>query len=145
MGRVLKYVFTNNELHIAEIEKNGELRPYEKILVIELSEDMTTLDASKRPTAKSILEHPIWWHEEKISIFFHNLSDRVEANATKTDLLNMLKMEEQIITGGNWKNKLDNKLVTEWKKKYTENQQLEVRYLLRAIRNTVSCQVLLNQ
>lgn len=138
MGCVLRYVFTNGQLDMLKIKMNDKFRPYEQNLAIELFEDMITSDPSKRATTKSILKHPLWWQEEKISNFFQDLSDLVEGKNVSHDSLNMLERDAPNIIESCWKEKLDEILIKAWRRRYEGDK---VRHLVRAIRNTVSCPV----
>ena len=94
-------------------------------------------DPSKRPSAKDILAHPMWWDAEKKIQFLIDASDRVELEDRMSDrtMLRSLEMNaRRAIRCDDWTVKLDAALL-ENLGRYREYDGSSLRDLLRVIRN----------
>lgn len=157
MGCVIYYVLTNghhlfgdpfnlqknilsHEYDMSKLKKSDLVRPFERIVALQLIEDMIADDPSKRPATGDIFKHPLWWHEEKTFGFFEKLSFRVGWSSTSPDALNMLERNARNIIRGDWKRHLDRNIKKNLNLHDDYNGK-SVGDLLRFIRKAVSCQV----
>jgi len=94
-------------------------------------------DPTKRPSAKNILSHPMWWDAEKKIQFLIDASDRVELEDRVSDRTLLRELESRArgsIGCEDWTKKLDAALL-ENMGRYREYDGSSVRDLLRVIRN----------
>ena len=94
-------------------------------------------DPAKRPSAKHILSHPMWWDAEKKIQFLIDASDRVELEDRVSDRTLLRELESRArgsIGCEDWTKKLDAALL-ENMGRYREYDGSSVRDLLRVIRN----------
>lgn len=119
--------------------------PYEKYLAFQLSKDMIADEPEKRPAISDVVKHPVWWSEQQILEFFVNVSDLAKGSALKPGKRKMLDKIAPIRE--NWTDwtsqfhpNLMQSLQSYRKRKYSGKS---VEDLLRAVRNTVSCQSIL--
>lgn len=106
----------------------------EDVLGKELIADMINKEANKRPTARAICNHPLFWSEEKILAFLQDVSDRVEKANITAEPLSSLEKNAKFVVRGDWNNHLDY-AVTADMRKYRGYQGYSIRDLLRALRN----------
>lgn len=105
-----------------------------EILAAQLIADMIDGDHDKRPTAKAVVNHPVFWREEKILSFLQDVSDRVEKSDYATQPLKTLEKNAKLIVRGDWNLHLDATITADLRK-YRGYQGESVRDLLRALRN----------
>jgi serine/threonine-protein kinase/endoribonuclease IRE1 len=94
-------------------------------------------DPSKRPSAKDVLAHPMWWDAEKKIQFLIDASDRVELEDRMSDRSMLRSFEtcaRRAIGCDDWTVKLDAALL-ENLGRYREYDGTSLRDLLRVIRN----------
>ncbi|KAL5730892.1 non-specific serine/threonine protein kinase [Ranunculus cassubicifolius] len=89
-----------------------------------------------RPTASSVLVHPLFWSSETRLSFLRDVSDRVELEdrETNSDLLNALENIAPIALGGNWDEKMETKFIDNIGR-YRRYKYNSIRDLLRVMRN----------
>lgn len=128
---------------MTKLRKSNLVRPFERIVALQLIEDMIANDPSERPATGDILKHPFWWQEEKTFGFFEKLSFRVGWSSTSPDALNMLERNARNIIRGDWKRHLDRDIMKNLKNLnlHDDYNGKSVGDLLRFIRKAVSCQV----
>lgn len=117
-----------------EYDLNDLTEVNEDVLGKELIADMISKEANKRPTARAICNHPLFWSEEKILAFLQDVSDRVEKANITTEPLSSLEKNAKFVVRGDWNNHLDY-AVTADMRKYRGYQGYSIRDLLRALRN----------
>lgn len=94
-------------------------------------------DPAKRPAAKDVLAHPMWWDGEKKVQFLIDASDRVELEDRMSDRTLVRALEARAtkaIRTPDWTKKLDARLL-ENMGRYREYDGGSLRDLLRVIRN----------
>jgi len=94
-------------------------------------------DPAKRPVAKDVLAHPMWWDGEKKVQFLIDASDRVELEDRMSDRTLVRALEARAtkaIQTPDWTKKLDARLL-ENMGRYREYDGGSLRDLLRVIRN----------
>ncbi|CAJ0959673.1 unnamed protein product, partial [Mesorhabditis belari] len=112
--------------HLEEDKSNHE--------AISLISQMIHLDASSRPSAQSVLLHPMFWSSDKKLQFFGDVSDRVEKEEDQAPVVQRLETNAKAVVGGNWRNHICSALAEDLRKFRTYKGH-SVRDLLRAMRN----------
>lgn len=146
LGCVFYYVISNGKhpfgdtlkrqanILSSEFDLNDLKEVNEDVLSKQLIADMICKEANKRPTARAISNHPLFWSEEKILAFLQDVSDRVEKAIITAEPLSSLEKNAKFVVRGDWNNHLDY-AVTADMKKYRGYQGYSIRDLLRALRN----------
>lgn len=106
------------------------------VLAEEVIQDMINDEAELRPTAKAILNHPLFWSSERILSFLQDVSDRVEKAQPTTEPLRTLERNAGHIVKGDWNTQLEPEITNDLRK-FRGYQGSSVRDLLRALRNKV--------
>ncbi|CAM6031442.1 unnamed protein product, partial [Sphagnum compactum] len=104
------------------------------VLAEELIKDMINKDSNRRPPAKAILKHPLFWNEEKILAFLQDISDRIEKADFTSEPLRTLERNARHVVRDDWSLRLDPEVEADLKK-FRGYQGISVRDLLRALRN----------
>lgn len=93
----------------------------------------------KRPMAKEVLYHPLFWSSETRLSFLRDASDRVEVEDREegSALLNALENVAPLALGGNWDEKLEATFITNIGR-YRRYKYDTIRDLLRVIRNKLN-------
>ncbi|CAK9298879.1 unnamed protein product [Gordionus sp. m RMFG-2023] len=100
-----------------------------------LLNQMLSTDPQMRPLAKTCINHPYFWTDEKRLQYLLDLSDLLEKADSKTELVKRLeKYSTFVLEGGDWKSRIDSELSCELRK-YRNYRTDSVRDLLRALRN----------
>lgn len=107
------------------------------VLAEELIQDMINVDAGQRPSARAILNHPLFWSSERILSFLQDVSDRVEKALPSLDPLKTLEKNAQLIVKDDWSLQLESEITNDLRK-FRGYQGGSVRDLLRALRNKVT-------
>lgn len=106
------------------------------IEAIDLIECMLYVNPHLRPTADTVLKHPLFWNSENKLEFFQDISDRIEKEPSDSQL--MVKLEDTSIKynvfGNDWRQKLSMPLQVDLKK-FRNYKGDSTRDLLRAMRN----------
>lgn len=151
MGCVFYYVLTNGSHTFGDVLKRQanilshdyDLRllnctgpTHKGVLAEELIKDMIHRDPARRPPARAILKHPLFWNEEKILAFLQDISDRIEKADLTSEPLRSLERNAKLVVRDDWSMHLDSE-VEEDLKKFRGYQGISVRDLLRALRNKV--------
>jgi len=99
-----------------------------------LVEQCISGDAWRRPTAREVLNHPLFWDAQHTVDFLQNASDRIdiETAGSKLDLA-IEKVAKQAI-GKDWSSRLDSVLMGDLRK-HRSYRHKSLRDLLRVIRN----------
>uniref|UniRef100_A0A336M6W9 non-specific serine/threonine protein kinase n=1 Tax=Culicoides sonorensis TaxID=179676 RepID=A0A336M6W9_CULSO len=149
MGCVYYYVLTNGSHAFGDVLKRQanilahdyDLRvlnctgpTHRDVLAEELIKDMIHRDPARRPPAKAILKHPLFWNEQKILAFLQDISDRIEKAELTSEPLRSLERNAKHVVRDDWSIHLDPE-VEEDLKKFRGYQGISVRDLLRALRN----------
>lgn len=105
--------------------------------VTDLISQMISKNPKERPTASSILRHPIFWPASKKLAFLLKVSDRFEVERRNPPSPLLLKLETiapNIILNGDWSSKFDASFMDNLGKyrKYNYNKIMD---LLRSLRN----------
>ncbi|CEF60106.2 Serine/threonine-protein kinase/endoribonuclease IRE1 [Strongyloides ratti] len=87
-----------------------------------------------RPTAKSILSHPMFWSNDRKLQFFMDVSDRIEIETEESIIVENLEKNALFVVGRNWRNVIC-KYLAEDLRKFRTYKHDTVRDLLRAMRN----------
>lgn len=93
-------------------------------------------DPQRRPPAKAITGHPVFWDENRIMSFLQDVSDRVEKLQFENDPLRTLEKNGRFVVKEDWNLHVD-KIISEDIRKYRGYMGASVRDLLRAFRNKV--------
>lgn len=93
-------------------------------------------DPQRRPPAKAILSHPVFWEENRIMSFFQDVSDRIEKLQLEINPLNTLEKNSRLVVRDDWTLHVD-KIISDDIRKYRGYKGTSVRDLLRAFRNKV--------
>lgn len=107
------------------------------VLAEEMIRDMINDEAHFRPTARGILNHPLFWPSERILSFLQDVSDRVEKAQPSTEPLRTLEKNAALIVKEDWNTQLEPEITNDLRK-FRGYQGGSVRDLLRALRNKVS-------
>lgn len=89
-----------------------------------------------RPTARAVLNHPLFWHTERVLSFLQDVSDRVEKAQLNTEPLRTLEKNATLIVKDDWNTQLEPEITNDLRK-FRGYQGGSVRDLLRALRNKV--------
>uniref|UniRef100_A0A0N5C9S6 non-specific serine/threonine protein kinase n=1 Tax=Strongyloides papillosus TaxID=174720 RepID=A0A0N5C9S6_STREA len=87
-----------------------------------------------RPSAVSVLSHPMFWSNERKLQFFMDVSDRIEIETENSPIVESLERNASIIISRNWRNVIC-KYLAEDLRKFRSYKHDTVRDLLRAMRN----------
>lgn len=98
---------------------------------------MVHKDPQRRPPAKAIISHPVFWEESRMMSFLQDVSDRVEKLHFENDPLKTLEKNGRFVVRDDWNLHVD-KIISEDIRKYRGYLGASVRDLLRAFRNKVS-------
>lgn len=116
--------------------KGEEEETHTNVLAEEMIRDMINDEAHFRPTARGILNHPLFWPTERILSFLQDVSDRVEKAQPNTEPLRTLERNACLIVKEDWNTQLE-PAITNDLRKFRGYQGGSVRDLLRALRNKV--------
>jgi serine/threonine-protein kinase/endoribonuclease IRE1 len=107
-------------------------RGADKLVSMMLSED-----PNKRPSAKTVLSHPLFWSSKQILDYLSEISFRIEMveNAKKQPCLNQFVSGGSTVIGNNWMDQLSASIYHEMKK-WGEYNGTSVVDLLRIVENT---------
>lgn len=124
----LEHLFGEDE------DEDGET--HTNVLAEEIIRDMINDEAPCRPTAKDILNHPLFWSSERILSFLQDVSDRVEKVQPNLEPLRTLERNAMFIVKNDWNSQLEPEITSDLRK-FRGYQGGSVRDLLRALRNKV--------
>lgn len=127
-ANILSYEYDLRSLH-----KENTLT-HSSVLAEELIRDMIQKDPNRRPTARAILKHPLFWNEERILSFLQDISDRIEKAELMSEPLRTLERNARHVVRDDWSSHLDPEVEADLKK-FRGYQGISVRDLLRALRN----------
>ncbi|CAJ0564602.1 unnamed protein product, partial [Mesorhabditis spiculigera] len=99
-----------------------------------LIREMIRHDPAERPSAQTVLVHPMFWNADRKLQFFGDVSDRVEKEEDQAPVVQRLESNAKAVVGGNWRNHICPAL-TEDLRKFRTYKGHSVRDLLRAMRN----------
>ena len=122
-----------NDYDLSHLLGNEEISNID-VLVLELVSDMISKDYVNRPTSLAILNHPLFWSDEKILSFLQDVSDRVEKLVITSDPLRGLEKNAKFVVRDDWSVHLHPEITNDLRK-YRGYQGFSVRDLLRALRN----------
>jgi serine/threonine-protein kinase/endoribonuclease IRE1 len=105
-----------------------------EVLALELISDMISKEYVNRPSATAVLNHPLFWGDQKILDFLQDVSDRVEKVAITTEPLKTLEKNAKFVVRDDWSLLLHPEITNDLRK-YRGYQGFSVRDLLRALRN----------
>ncbi|KAK3586701.1 hypothetical protein CHS0354_039173 [Potamilus streckersoni] len=100
----------------------------------DIIQKMLSFEPSARPTAKTILKHPIFWRKEKQLMFFQDVSDRIEKEKEDCEVIQRLETGGTTIIKGDWKKHICLELQNDLRK-FRAYKGSNLRDLLRAMRN----------
>ncbi|CEF65035.1 Serine/threonine-protein kinase/endoribonuclease IRE1 [Strongyloides ratti] len=103
-------------------------------IAVHLIEAMIHKSSIFRPSAISVLNHPMFWSNERKLQFLMDVSDRIEAEKEGSSIIEALEEKNYTVVSRNWRN-LISKCVSENLKKFRTYKYDSIRDLLRAIRN----------
>uniref|UniRef100_A0A0K0FBV6 non-specific serine/threonine protein kinase n=1 Tax=Strongyloides venezuelensis TaxID=75913 RepID=A0A0K0FBV6_STRVS len=103
-------------------------------VAVHLIEAMIHNSPLYRPSAVSVLSHPMFWSNERKLQFFMDVSDRIEIETENSPIVEALERNATIIISRNWKNVIC-KYLAEDLRKFRSYKHDTVRDLLRAMRN----------
>ncbi|XP_061086495.1 serine/threonine-protein kinase/endoribonuclease IRE1-like [Conger conger] len=107
---------------------------HEGIVATDLILQMLSMEPQKRPSAKSVLNHPFFWSLEKQLQFFLDVSDRIQKEPLDGPIIRQLEGGEQAVVPGDWKEHITVALKTNLHKS-RRYEGRPVQDLIRAIRN----------
>ena len=145
MGCLAYYVFTGGAHpfgHPLERQSNilhnqndlSDLSDEEHVSRLSLIQCMISHNPEERPSIETVLLHPIFWSRFKQLQFLQDVSDRIEQEADKSDVMIGLETGKWDVIRGDWKRCLPDEIQAELNRHrwYPSNS---VASLLRAIRN----------
>lgn len=97
---------------------------------------MIQQNPQRRPPAVSVINHPVFWNNQRILMFLQDVSDRVEKLQFDVEPLKSLERNGKIVVLNDWNLLLD-PLLSEDLRKFRGYRGESVRDLLRALRNKV--------
>ncbi len=115
------------ELPELKKEPTGE---FKVILAKELLTSMIKRD-QKRPKAKWVLQHPLFWSDKQISKFYHDIGN-MAVDKKQSQLQTKLRAESSEVYTGDWTSPLDEAVKNDVHKKVSKN---DICKLLKTIRN----------
>uniref|UniRef100_A0A182YGP4 non-specific serine/threonine protein kinase n=1 Tax=Anopheles stephensi TaxID=30069 RepID=A0A182YGP4_ANOST len=124
----------SNEYDLGMLRRESSQPDCRTILAEEIVSDMIQCDPGKRPTAKTIANHPLFWKNERILAFLQDVSDRVEKLEVMTEPLRSLEKNARFVVRDDWSRYLDAEITADLRK-FRGYQGYSVRDLLRALRN----------
>ncbi|XP_058119548.1 serine/threonine-protein kinase/endoribonuclease ire-1 [Anopheles ziemanni] len=104
------------------------------VLAEELIGDMIQADSAKRPSARAVANHPLFWGNERVLAFLQDVSDRVEKLDVSSEPLRSLEKNARFVVRDDWSRHLDTEITTDLRK-FRGYQGYSVRDLMRALRN----------
>lgn len=150
LGCVFYYVLTNGRHPFGENMKRqanilgaefdldhlfeDDQETHTNVLAEEIVRDMINDEPHLRPTAKGVINHPLFWGTERILHFLQDVSDRVEKAQPNTEPLRILEKNASFIVKGDWHTQLEPEITNDLRK-FRGYQGGSVRDLLRALRN----------
>ena len=155
LGCVFYYVLTGGEHPFGEIHETetrqqsicAQKEPnidglrfdteFKRILAKDLIGSMIQTDASKRPKAKKMLHHPLFWDDAQIQKFYTNSGRLVTYKATEATIVETkrrLRNGSKQVYQGKWIDKLDELVQNSIHKK--KNKE-DICDLLREVRNKI--------
>lgn len=123
------------EFNLEHLLENDE-ETHTHVLAVEMIRDMINDEAQCRPTARGVLNHPLFWTAERILSFLQDVSDRVEKAQPNTEPLRTLERNAVYIVKDDWNTQLEPQITNDLRK-FRGYQGGSVRDLLRALRNKV--------
>lgn len=123
------------EYNLEDLFEEGQ-ETHTTVLAEEMIRDMINDEAELRPTARGILNHPVFWSTERILSFLQDVSDRVEKAQPNTEPLKTLEKNATLIVKEDWNMQLEPEITNDLRK-FRGYQGGSVRDLLRALRNKV--------
>uniref|UniRef100_A0A0N4ZC80 non-specific serine/threonine protein kinase n=1 Tax=Parastrongyloides trichosuri TaxID=131310 RepID=A0A0N4ZC80_PARTI len=106
----------------------------ENDVAVHLIEAMIHNSPLFRPSARSVLSHPMFWSNDRKLQFFMDISDRIEIEEEGSIIISALERNASFIITRNWKNIIC-KYLAEDLRKFRSYKHDAVRDLLRAMRN----------
>ena len=102
------------------------------VLAKSLINSMLERDFRKRPKVMSVVEHPMFWNEEKISKFYHNIG-KMSVDKEQETFQRMLRADSsEVYSTGDWTSYLDTIVKCDVDKRM---DRADICKLLRFIRN----------
>uniref|UniRef100_A0A182SYR8 non-specific serine/threonine protein kinase n=1 Tax=Anopheles maculatus TaxID=74869 RepID=A0A182SYR8_9DIPT len=124
----------SNEYDLGMLRRENAQPDCRTILAEEIVSDMIQSDPGKRPSAKTVANHPLFWKNERILAFLQDVSDRVEKLEVMTEPLRSLEKNARYVVRDDWSKYLDVEITADLRK-FRGYQGYSVRDLLRALRN----------
>uniref|UniRef100_A0A2M4A0B0 non-specific serine/threonine protein kinase n=1 Tax=Anopheles triannulatus TaxID=58253 RepID=A0A2M4A0B0_9DIPT len=124
----------SNEYDLSMLRRENPLPDSRTILAEEIVRDMIQCDAAKRPSARAISKHPLFWGNERVLAFLQDVSDRVEKSEIGAEPLRSLEKNARFVVRDDWSRHLDAEITADLRK-FRGYQGYSVRDLLRALRN----------
>ena len=123
------------ELPELKKEPTGE---FKVILAKELITSMIEREQRKRPKARWVLQHPMFWSDERISKFYHEIGN-MAVDKERSQFQAKLRADTSEVYSGDWTSPLDEAVKIDVNKKVKKSVQkvnnADICRLLRAIRN----------
>uniref|UniRef100_A0AAG5CTX8 non-specific serine/threonine protein kinase n=1 Tax=Anopheles atroparvus TaxID=41427 RepID=A0AAG5CTX8_ANOAO len=124
----------SDECDLGMLRRENPLPDSRTVLAEELIGDMIQADAAKRPSARAVANHPLFWGNERVLAFLQDVSDRVEKQEITSEPLRSLEKNARFVVREDWSRHLDAEITADLRK-FRGYQGYSVRDLLRALRN----------
>ncbi|XP_040172580.1 serine/threonine-protein kinase/endoribonuclease IRE1 [Anopheles arabiensis] len=124
----------SDEFDLGMLRRENSQPDCRTILAEELVTDMIRSEPGKRPSAKAVSRHPLFWNNGRILAFLQDVSDRVEKLEVMTEPLRSLEKNARFVVREDWSRYLDAEITADLRK-FRGYQGYSVRDLLRALRN----------
>ncbi|XP_053679518.1 serine/threonine-protein kinase/endoribonuclease IRE1 [Anopheles nili] len=124
----------SNEYDLGMLRRENPLPDCRTVLAEEIVSDMIHVEPSKRPSARTVANHPLFWNNERVLAFLQDVSDRVEKLDVMTEPLRSLEKNARFVVRDDWSQYLDAEITNDLRK-FRGYQGYSVRDLLRALRN----------
>ncbi|XP_052869264.1 serine/threonine-protein kinase/endoribonuclease IRE1 [Anopheles cruzii] len=124
----------SGEFDLGMLRRENPLPDNRTVLAEEIIRDMIQGDASKRPSARAIANHPLFWSNDRVLAFLQDVSDRVEKSEIMAEPLRSLEKNARFVVREDWSRHLDAEVTADLRK-FRGYQGYSVRDLLRALRN----------
>jgi len=145
MGCLFYYVFTGGKHPFGDtVERQSNivnnksdfscLSDEEHIGKSALISSMIAFDPNNRPSIDTVLHHPLFWSKSKKLQFIQDISDRIEKEGERSDVVILIETGKWDVIRGDWKRYLPVDIQTELNRHRTYSSN-SLTALIRAIRN----------
>ncbi|XP_052869117.1 uncharacterized protein LOC128274834 [Anopheles cruzii] len=97
----------SGEYDLGMLRRENPLPDNRTVLAEEIIRDMIQSDASKRPSARAIANHPLLWHNKRVLEFLQDVSNWLKGLKNMTEPLRWLEKNASLVVRDDWIHHLD--------------------------------------